>query len=143
VLIGKLAMPEPRLPGVRYLGYLSEDEKFAAMAGARTVVCPSPYESLSIVLLEALSLGTPVLATARSAVLKDHCLRSNAGLFYENGDEFVEALDLLAERGDLRAALSARGRAYVRESYAWPAVLDRYRRLIEAVRDPFAPRPVP
>ena len=69
VLIGKLAMPEPRAPGVRYLGYLPEDEKFAAMAGARAVVCPSPYESLSIVLLEALALGTPVLASARSAVL--------------------------------------------------------------------------
>ena len=54
VLIGKLAMPEPRAPGVRYLGYLPEDEKLAAMAGARAVLCPSPFESLSIVLLEAL-----------------------------------------------------------------------------------------
>jgi glycosyltransferase involved in cell wall biosynthesis len=136
VLIGKLAMPEPRLPGVRYLGYLSEDEKFAAMAGARAVVCPSPYESLSIVLLEALSLGTPVLATARSAVLRDHCLRSNAGLFYEDGDEFVEALDLLVARGDLRAAMADCGRAYVRAGYAWPAVLERYRGLVDAVRAP-------
>jgi glycosyltransferase involved in cell wall biosynthesis len=136
VLIGRLAMPEPRLPGVRYLGYLSEDEKFAALAGARAVVCPSPYESLSIVLLEALSLGTPVLATARSAVLKDHCLRSNAGLWYEDGDEFVEALDLLVQRPDLRAAMAAKGRHYVRTGYAWPAVLDRYRGLVDAVRDP-------
>jgi len=136
VLIGKLAMPEPRAPGVHYLGYLSEDEKFAALAGARAVICPSPYESLSIVLLEALSLGTPVLATARSAVLKDHCVRSNAGLWYEDGDEFVEALDLLVERSDLRAALARKGRAYVRENYAWPAVLDRYRRLVDAVRGP-------
>src|SRR5262249_6679177 len=123
-------------PGGRDLGSLSEDEKSAAMAGARAVLCPSPYESLSIVLLESLSLGTPVLATARSEVLKDHCRRSNAGLFYEDGDEFVEALDLLVERKDLRAALSSRGRAYVRDGCAWPAVLERYRRLIEAVRAP-------
>ncbi len=47
------------MPGVRYLGYLSEEEKHAAMAGAKAVVCPSPYESLSIVLLEAFALGTP------------------------------------------------------------------------------------
>ena len=95
LLIGNLAMAEPRIPGVRYLGYLSEDEKYAAMAGAKAVVCPSPYESLSIVLLEAFSLGTPGLVTTRSAVLEDHCRRSNGGLFYRNGEEFAEALDLL------------------------------------------------
>ena len=80
LLIGTLAMPEPRVPGVRYLGYLDEDLKHAAMAGARALVCPSPYESLSIVLLEGLALGTPALVNARSAVLEDHCRRSNAAL---------------------------------------------------------------
>jgi glycosyltransferase involved in cell wall biosynthesis len=134
VLIGKLAMPEPRVPGVRYLGYLPEEEKFAALAGAQAVLCPSPYESLSIVLLEALSLGTPVLASARSPVLLDHCRRSNAGLWYENEDEFSEALALLARHRELGRALGANGRAYVRESYAWPVVLARYRQLVEAVR---------
>ncbi len=141
VLIGKLAMAEPRAPGVRYLGYLSEEEKFAAMAGARAVVCPSPFESLSIVLLEALSLGTPVLASARSAVLRDHCQRSNAGLWYEDEDEFVEALDLMVRERELHRALGENGRAYVRENYRWPAVLDRYRRLIEAVVPPAREKP--
>lgn len=134
ILIGKLAMPEPRSPGVRYLGYLSEDEKAAALAGARAVICPSPYESLSIVLLEGLALGTPALATARSAVLEDHCRRSNAGLWYEDAEEFVEGLDLLVREDGLRAALGENGRAYVREHYRWDVVLERYRSLIEAVR---------
>jgi len=133
LLIGDLAMPEPRIPGVRYLGYLSEDEKHAAMAGAKAVVCPSPYESLSIVLLEAFSLGTPGLVSSRSAVLEDHCRRSNAGLFYGNGEEFGEALDLLVRGAGMRDRLGENGRAYVRAEYAWPAVLHRYRRLIEAV----------
>jgi glycosyltransferase involved in cell wall biosynthesis len=133
VLIGKLAMPAPRLPGVRYLGYLSEEEKSAAFAGARAVICPSPYESLSIVLLEALALGTPALASARSPVLVDHCRRSNGGLYYQDADEFGEALDLLAREPRLRAALGQAGRAYVRENYRWEAVLGRYRSLIEAV----------
>jgi glycosyltransferase involved in cell wall biosynthesis len=133
LLIGRLAMAEPRVPGIRYLGFLSEEEKHAAMAGARAVICPSPYESLSIVLLEAMALGTPVLATTRSAVLQDHCRRSNAGLFYEGADEFVEALDLLVAHGPLRAALGANGRRYVAESYRWEAVLARYRALIDAV----------
>jgi glycosyltransferase involved in cell wall biosynthesis len=136
VLIGRLAMPEPRAPGVRYLGYLSEDEKFAAMAGARAVLCPSPLESLSIVLLEAFALGTPVLASARSAVLLDHCRRSNAGLWYDDADEFSEALGLLSGDRELAGVLGENGRAYVREHYQWPTVLSRYRQLIEAAQSP-------
>jgi glycosyltransferase involved in cell wall biosynthesis len=134
VLIGKLAMPEPRSPGVGYLGFLSEDEKAAALAGARAVVCSSPYESLSIVLLEGLSLGTPALVNARSAVLVDHCRRSNAGLWYADAEEFVEALDLLVREPRLRQAMGEHGRDYVRQHYSWPAVLARYRSLIESVR---------
>jgi glycosyltransferase involved in cell wall biosynthesis len=133
LLIGRLAMPPPRVPGVRWLGFLSEAEKSAAMAGARAVVCPSPYESLSIVLLEAMALGTPVLATAASPVLLDHCVRSNAGLFYARAAEFVEALDLLVRNASLRAALGENGRRYVADNYRWNAVIDRYRSLIAAV----------
>jgi glycosyltransferase involved in cell wall biosynthesis len=133
LLIGRLAMEPPRGPGVRYLGYLSEDEKRAALAGARAVICPSPFESLSIVLLEGLSLGTPALANARSPVLKDHCVRSRAGLYYSSAEEFGEALDLLVRGADLRRAMGENGRRYVRENYRWEAVLGRYRGIIEAV----------
>jgi glycosyltransferase involved in cell wall biosynthesis len=133
VLVGRLAMPEPRQEGVRYLGFLPEEEKAAAMAGAAAVVCPSPYESLSIVLLEGLALGTPGLVNAASAVLKEHCLRSNAGLFYTDGDEYAEALDLLVRQEALRRALGANGRRYVDAEYRWGVVLDRWRALVAAV----------
>jgi glycosyltransferase involved in cell wall biosynthesis len=133
VLLGRLAMPEPRQEGVRYLGFLSEEEKATAIAGAAAVVCPSPYESLSIALLEGLALGTPGLVNAGSAVLKEHCLRSNAGLFYADGDEYAEALDLLVRQEPLRASLGANGRRYVDAEYRWSVVLDRWRGLIAAV----------
>jgi glycosyltransferase involved in cell wall biosynthesis len=133
LLIGKLAMPTPRVPGARYLGYLGEDEKRAAMAGARAVICPSRYESLSIVLLEALALGTPALVNARSAVLRDHAVRSRGALHYGNGDEFLEALDLLVREDRLRTVLGANGVRYVEENYRWDVVMAKYRALIEAV----------
>lgn len=133
LLIGRLAMPEPRAPGVRYLGYLDEAEKRAALAGAAVVVCPSPFESLSILLLEAMSLGVPVLANARSPVLLDHCRRSQAGLYYAEADEFVEALALLVEVPELARGLGENGRRYVDAEYRWDAVLGRYRSLIAAV----------
>jgi glycosyltransferase involved in cell wall biosynthesis len=132
VLIGTLAMELPRVPGLRYAGYVSEAEKHGALAGAAVVVCPSPYESLSIALLEGFAVGTPGLVNAGSAVLREHCLRSNAGLFYADGDEFAEALDRLVADGALRQGLGEAGRRYVAASYRWDAVLDRYRALIEA-----------
>jgi glycosyltransferase involved in cell wall biosynthesis len=100
------------------------------MAGAVAVVCPSPYESLSIVLLEGFSLGAPGLVNASSPVLKEHCLRSNAGLFYADEDEYAEALDLLVRVRGLRTALGANGRRYVDAEYRWSVVLDRWRMLI-------------
>jgi glycosyltransferase involved in cell wall biosynthesis len=133
LLIGKLAMPAPRAPGVRYLGFLPEAEKLAAMAGARAVLCPSPYESLSIVLLEAMALGVPVLATAASPVLLHHCISSNAGLFYAHDAEFAEALDLLVRTESLRRALGENGRRYVAENYRWDVVMSRYAGLVSAV----------
>lgn len=136
ILIGTLAMVLPPVPGLRHLGYLSEDEKHAALAGASVVVCPSAYESLSIALLEGFAVGTPGLVNAASAVLKEHCLRSNAGLFYGDGDEFAEALQRLVDDAALRRALGAAGRRYVEAGYRWDVVLDRYRALIEAAALP-------
>lgn len=138
VLIGRMALPNPPGPdsGVRYLGYLSEEDKAAAMAGARAVLCPSPFESLSIVLLEAMDLGVPGLVNARSPVLQDHATTSNAALFYESEDEFVEALDLMMGDDELRHAMGAKGRTYVRSTYRWDSVLERWKRLLAAVAPP-------
>jgi glycosyltransferase involved in cell wall biosynthesis len=132
VLIGKLAMALPAQEGVRHLGFLSEAEKHAAMAGARAVVCPSPYESLSIVLLEAMALGTPGLVNASSPVLEEHCRRSNGGLYYADVDEYVEALDTLVSEPRLHAALAENGRRYVRAEYRWDEVMVRWRALLAA-----------
>jgi glycosyltransferase involved in cell wall biosynthesis len=132
-LIGTLAMDLPRDASVRYRGYLSEQEKMDLMASAQVVLCPSPFESLSITLLEGFACGTPALANARSPVLKDHCLRSNGGLFYDGEGEFVEALDRLWSEPELRRALGENGLDYVRREYTWERVLGKYTEVIGAV----------
>ena len=104
--------------------------------GRLVVVCPSAYESFSISLLDGFAHGVPGLVNARSAVLKEHCLRGQGGLFYEDGLEFVEALLTLQGDDALRRTLGASGRAYVAAEYRWDVVLDRYRRLIAAVAGP-------
>ena len=98
VLMGVKLMALPEEPFIRFAGLLSDRERLQALEAATVVVCPSPYESLSLLALEALSVGTPMLANARSAVLVEHCVRSNGGLYYADRDEFVECLKLLVAR---------------------------------------------
>jgi glycosyltransferase involved in cell wall biosynthesis len=133
-LMGVKLMPLPEEPYIRFAGLLSERERLQALEAATVVIVPSPFESLSLLALEAFAVGTPVLANARSEVLVDHCLRSNAGLFYADRDEFVECLRLLAVDDRLRAQMGRNGRAYVREHYRWDLIMGKYEKLMGAVR---------
>jgi len=133
-LMGVKLMPLPEEPYIRFAGLLSERERLQALEAATVVIVPSPFESLSLLALEAFAMGTPVLANARSEVLVDHCLRSNAGLFYADRDEFVECLTLLAMDARLRALMGHNGRAYIREQYRWELIMSKYERMLAAVR---------
>ena len=133
-LMGAKMMTLPEEPFIRFAGLLSDRERLQALEAATVVVCPSPFESLSLLALEAFSVGTPILANARSEVLVEHCVRSNGGLWYGDRDEFVECLALLVRDRRLREALGRNGREYVRRQYRWDVVLARYERVFARVR---------
>ena len=134
ILMGVKLMRLPEERWIRFAGLLSERERLQALEAATIVVVPSPYESLSLLALEAFAVGTPVLANARSEVLVDHCLRSNAGLFYADRDEFVEGLKLLLADHRLRSAMGRNGKEYVRRNYRWDVILSKYDRLLARIR---------
>jgi glycosyltransferase involved in cell wall biosynthesis len=124
VLIGGGDLPLPQANGFHSLGFVSEQEKNDAIAGASVVVCPSPYESLSFAQLEAWSHGRPTLANAVSPVLEGQSRRAGGGLWYESADEYAAMLDLLARAEPLAGAIGAQGRRYVREAYSWDHLRD-------------------
>jgi hypothetical protein len=70
-----------------------------------------------------------------SAVLVEHCVRSNGGLYYADRDEFVECLKLLIGDERLRAGLGRNGREYIRRNYRWDVVLGKYDRIFARVRN--------
>lgn len=133
-LMGTKLMPLPDDPHVRFAGLLPDAERLHALEAAAVVVVPSPYESLSLLALEAFAVGTPVLANARSEVLVDHCRQSNAGLYYEDRWEFTEALTLLMRDAQLRHALGQNGKAYVNRNYKWGTILAKYERMFSRLR---------
>ena len=126
VLIGTPVLPVPDHPRIRHLGYVSDSDKFDVLAAADVLVMPSFYESLSMVALEAWALGRPVLANARCDVLVGQCLRSNAGLYYENADEFAGALNALLDTPGLASDLGQRGRHFFEAHYRWPVIEQKY-----------------
>jgi glycosyltransferase involved in cell wall biosynthesis len=134
VLMGVKMMPIPEEPFIRFAGQLPDAERSQALEAATVVVVPSPYESLSIIALEAFAAGTPVLVNARSEVLVDHCRHSNGGLYYENRDEFAECLRLMMTDDKLRLAMARNGREYVRRNYRWDVVIEKYERVLAKVR---------
>lgn len=136
ILIGTAALPVPDDPGIRHLGFVSEEEKFALIRECAVLLMPSPYESLSVVVLEAWAMGRPVLVNAACRVLEGQCMRSGGGLFYRGYSEFADALRRLAADAPLRAALGASGRAYVRAEYDWDVVERRTESFLEGLLAP-------
>jgi glycosyltransferase involved in cell wall biosynthesis len=134
VLVGNAILPVPDHPRVRHLGFLSDEDKFDALAAADLLIMPSYFESLSMVALEAWALGKAVLVNGRCDVLKGQCLRSNAGLFYEGYGEFVETLQTLEHTPSLVTALGENGRAYFRRHYAWPVIERKYLDMLDRLR---------
>lgn len=132
VLIGKPVFKIPNDPRIISLGFLSDEDKFAAIESADLVVNPSQYESLSMILLEAFSMDTPVLVNGKCEVLKGHCLRSNGGLFYENYFEFCATLNYLLDHDTIRLGMGQNGRQYVERNFQWTVIEDKFRCAIEA-----------
>ena len=130
-LIGKAAMPIPEREDIVHLGFVSEAEKYALMRSARCFVLSSHFESLSIVVLESMLMGRPVLVSEHCEVLHDHAVHSGAGLWFRGKEDFCAALYWLMTHPDECDRMGQRGRRYVRENYRWPGIVTRLRALIE------------
>jgi len=121
VLTGETSMPLSAEPGVETRGFVDDDEKLHLMRRALALVHPSPFESLGIVLLEALAVRTPVIVNARCEVLVEHCRRGRSGLWVRDGAELGAAVRRLRTTPQLRDDLGAAGRAYVEREYSLAA----------------------
>lgn len=65
VLAGKKICRIPEHPDILALGFLPENEKFSAIAGAKAVVIPSRQMGVSMTLLESMAMSVPVLVNGR------------------------------------------------------------------------------
>jgi glycosyltransferase involved in cell wall biosynthesis len=125
-------------PWIHQTGFVSESEKHDALAGATIVVLPSPYESLSIVQLEAWSHGRPTLSNARSPILVGQSRRSGGGLWYAGAEEYAEMLDFLVRTPPIARTLGREGRRFVSAAYSWGEVREGWLAALQAATLPSA-----
>ena len=124
---------------VRLAGH--SNAALAEVAQADLFVSSSRYEGFSNALLEAMALGTAVVATDCPGATSDMVIEGETGMLAPAHD--VDALTAAMRRAlsaDL-AALGERGRTHVARAYDRRAIVGEYERLFDSVASPAGHHP--
>lgn len=110
-------------PGVRWIERPSDAELLELYAQAWVFCSTSSYEGFGIPYIEAMSMGTPVVATPNpgSCMVLDG---GRAGRLVDVPDLGAALVELLRD-GDAREALAARGRERAK-AFAWSDAIDAH-----------------
>lgn len=127
------------VPGVDFVGRVSDAEKAAILGRADIYVAPNTGgESFGIVLVEAMAAGCAVVASDLEAFAAVCNSESDepAGVLFRNGDatDLARVLEELVRNPDKRAALTQAGTQRARD-YDWDHVAAAVMRVYETVAD--------
>lgn len=116
--------------GVRYLGYVPEQDLPGLYSGALFLIMPSLLEGFGLPVIEAMACGTPVIAATSGALPE---VTGGAALQidpYSIGS-IKEAMGVMLDDPSLRARLSSLGLARARE-FSWELSGDRIWQVLSA-----------
>ncbi len=104
---------------VRFLGYVSEEEKIRLLRTSWVHVLTSPKEGWGISALEAAACGTPTVASD-SPGLRDAVQDGETGVLVPHGsvESLVSALENLIESNVRRKEMGEKARCFA-EAYSW------------------------
>jgi len=110
----KLIKNSKKSAKIRYIGYVAEADKPALVKMAKTLIYPSFYEGFGFQPLEAMAVGTPVIASHLTSLPE---IVGDAGLLADpyNPNSLAGALDQILTNDDLRQILIQRGFAQARK----------------------------
>ncbi len=125
------AAASPKSDRIRFLGYVDEADKPALYAAALALVYPSFYEGFGMPPLEAMAVGTPVVASHVSSLGE---VVGDAGLLvdpYAVG-EIADAMRAVADDAALVAELGRRGRERAKR-FSWQESAARLERVFASL----------
>lgn len=136
VLVGKIDndITVPDNKDIVYAGFVSEKRKLALISKAEFLVNNSVNESLSIVILESMMLGKPIIVNEKCDVMKGQCVRSNAGLYYSTYHEFEGTINYLLTHNNEYNIMSQNGKKFVENNYMWDSIIDNIHEFIETYK---------
>ncbi|MGW7544964.1 glycosyltransferase [Streptomyces sp. NPDC054770] len=112
---------ERRLP-VTFLGHVSDRDTLGALqASADVALAPGPAETFGLAALEAMACGTPVVASASSAL--PEVIGSAGAIAADRGEAFADAVEMLLERPCAERRETARARA---ECFGWGTAVEAF-----------------
>lgn len=116
----------------KYVGFVSDDEKFELMSKCRALLMPSRFEGQGIVALEAAALGKPVIVSDIPEL--DFTVKNGFGIPFESGnqDSFNSAVKLLCSNADFLRNSTVNGRKFA-EPFTWDNIADQYEEYIMKV----------
>jgi len=116
---------------VHFLGH--RDDIYQVMHAADVVVLPSLDEGLPMCLIEAMSIGLPVIATAVGGI-GEIVVDNETGLLFKAGsaDELANAMRLLASDAEMRENLGEAGRKRAEELFQIFTQADKISAIISA-----------
>ena len=128
VLIGSgtIEIPSESRNDIIDLGFVPLQDKYDAYAAATFLCQPSLNESFSIVIMESWLCKSPVLVHGDCAVTKDHCIKCNGGLYFNDYYEFEGCLDFYLGNPAIRKIMAENGMSYVIENFSWDKIVEKY-----------------
>ena len=117
----------------RFAGRLSDEDLHSLYSIADWFIHPTLYEGSSLVTLEAMAHGLPVIVS-RTGGLPDKVVHGESGFLVTPGS--IEALTVTLRRlTKIKSAeLGEAGRRLCESRFSWPRVAARYEQLYEALR---------
>ena len=116
---------------VHFAGRLSDADLHSVVASADWFVHPTLFEGSSIVTLEAMAHGVPVVASNAGGV-PDKVIDGESGFLVPPGDSEALAEALTRAAATEGAAMGDAGRRHCEQNFGWDALIERY---VEIYRD--------
>lgn len=112
-------------------GFIDEEDKAALMKGAMVFAFPSFYEGFGIPILEAMSVGTPVIA---SNIAPHREIAEGAAMFFDpnNSEELSKLMEKMIADENMRQDYSRRGLEQVKK-FSWRKTAEKVLEIFESM----------
>lgn len=118
---------------IKYIGYVPLEDKILLLCQATSFVFPSLYEGFGLPVLEAMSLGTPVITSNLSSL--PEIVTENSGLLITptKESEILDALQQILTDDGLRELLSVNGRKRAKD-FSWKKCAQETLRIYQSIK---------